>query len=147
MLKLGTGLSLFLGFFSVVGFFFLIYFSIFLSFLLKHWPLKPDLSFLQFPPSYLIGEKHLGTKDRASAPASNPKNPCAGVQQDKAPSVTHANGKPVRHKQEQTLMYFSSCFGIIFGQWIWSHTTLQCRMAALIWGFLGDAFLYTRPLF
>ncbi|XP_060787349.1 vinexin isoform X2 [Neoarius graeffei] len=41
--------------------------------------------------SYLIGEKHLGTKDRGSAPSSSTRKPGAGVQQDIRPSIAHAN--------------------------------------------------------
>ncbi|MCI4381196.1 hypothetical protein PGIGA_G00248790 [Pangasianodon gigas] len=55
--------------------------------------MRPNLSFLQFSLSYLIGGKHLGTKDRGSAPPSHPTNPCIGVQQDIAPSITHANDR------------------------------------------------------
>ncbi|XP_060736633.1 vinexin isoform X3 [Tachysurus vachellii] len=42
--------------------------------------------------SYLIGEKDPRTKER-SAPPSHPTSPCAGVQQDKAPSITRANDR------------------------------------------------------
>ncbi|XP_058245086.1 vinexin isoform X3 [Hemibagrus wyckioides] len=45
--------------------------------------------------SYLIGEKHLGTKERSIAPPSHPTKPCAGVQQDQAPSITRANDRTV----------------------------------------------------
>ncbi|XP_046726729.1 vinexin isoform X2 [Silurus meridionalis] len=41
--------------------------------------------------SYLIGEKHLGTKDKASAYPSHPTKPCTGVQQ--APIITYANDR------------------------------------------------------
>ncbi|KAK3540207.1 hypothetical protein QTP70_028400, partial [Hemibagrus guttatus] len=44
---------------------------------------------------YLIGEKHLRTKERSIAPPSRPTNPFVGVQQDKAPSITRANDRTV----------------------------------------------------
>lgn len=43
--------------------------------------------------SYLIGEKHLRTKDRGSANPSHPTNPCAGIQQDIVPSIIYANDR------------------------------------------------------